>query len=455
MPMRRSLLHARAAGAAIALTATLIACDNRILRVTAPDVVLPSALASGSALPTVTASVYGDFAYAYGGTGAEEDDGLINDAGLLADEFRSSDTFETRIQIDQRAITNDNSNNEVDFRRIQRARETAEFAASQYHNLAPLSSLGAEALSFVGFAYVLTGENYCSGIPFSNTLANGTIQYGTLETTAQVFTDAAARFDSALALIPNDTDKAQAAIEQNLASVGLGRALLDQGNYSAAATAVASVPTTFEFDAGYSATNARTENGVYELNSIEGRFSVADQEGSVGLPFRSANDPRVLWQDSHGFGFDGTDSLFFTLKDNAYGTAIAIATGIEARLIQAEAELKANGADATFFADISAARQQSYIANGASAPAPVTALPAGMTAVQFLFQERAFDLWLTDHRLGDMRRLITQYSQPVNSVFPNGLYTPRPGIYGNDVDLPIPVTEEGNPNFKACDPTQP
>jgi hypothetical protein len=457
MPMRRSWIFVRAAGAAIALAVMLVGCDNRILRVTAPDVVQPSALSGASALPTVTAAVYGDFGYAYAGSAAEEDEGMIEDGGLLGDEFHSSDTFETRIQIDQRAITNDTSQNEIDFRRVQRARTTAEFAVQQYERFEPNAALGAEAFSFVGFAYLLAGENYCSGIPFSNVLPDGTIQYGTLETTVQVFADAISRFDSALTVLGKDTiggDKAQIPIEQNLASIGLARALVDAGNYAAAAAAVASVPTTFEFDQGYSSGNLRTSNGVFEYNTQEGRYSVADLEGGVGLPYRSANDPRVLWSDSGVFGFDATDSLYLELKYPSYNAPIAIATGIEARLIQAEAALKA-GDMATFLSNISAARQQSYIANGAAAAAPVTAVPAGMTAVQFLFQERAFDLWLTAHRLGDMRRLITQYGQSVNAVFPNGSYAPRPGNFGPDVDLPVPVTEEGNPNFKACDPTIP
>ena len=450
MPMRHLWISVIGAGT------VLSACDNRILRVTAPDVVQPSALSSASALPTVTAAVYGDFDYAYAGD-AGDNEGIILDSGLLGDEFHSSDTFETRIQMDQRAITADNASSENNLIRLQRARATGEFAVQQYATLKPNAALEAEAMSFVGFTYVITGETYCSGIPFSNTLPNGTIDYGKLETTAEIFADAIARFDSAAAVLGKDTisgDAAQIPIEQNLAAVGLGRAELDAGNYAAAAAAVASVPTTFEYDAGYSQSNGRTSNGVWEYTWNEGRYTVADREGGVGLPFRSANDPRVQWVNSGGLGFDNFDSLYLENKYTSYNSPIAIATGIEARLIQAEAALKSNDM-ATFLSNISAARQQSYVANGAGTTAAVTAVPAGMTPLQFLFQERAFDLWLTAHRLGDMRRLITQYSQGVNTVYPNGSYTPHPGIFGADVSLPLPVDEAGNPNYKACDPTVP
>ena len=77
-------------------------------------------------------------------------------------------------------------------------------------------------------------------------------------------------------------------------------------------------------------------------------------------------------------------------------------------------------------------------------------------AVNLLFAERARWLWLTAHRLGDMRRLVrpkTQggYELPVNTVFPTGPYFKvNFATYGTDVNFPIPITEKQNPNFSAC-----
>jgi hypothetical protein len=450
--MRRQLTHIVAGGAALAIGLGLIACDNRTLRVTAPDVVQPGSLASASALQTVTNAVYGDFGYAYGGDGGD-DEGIIEQGGLLGDEFHSSDTFPTRNQIDIRLTQTDNGQIESIFRRIQRARATAEFAVKQYQLFKPGAALQAEAYTFAGYAYVIAGESYCSGIPFSTVNPDGSVTYGTLESTDQVWHEARLRFDSALAILAKDTiktDQGLLATEIAFASVGKGRTLLDSGGFAAAAAAVDTlhVPDGFVFNQGYAAAPARVNNGVWEYNTNEGRFSVADSEGGVGLPYRTANDPRVLWADAGGTGFDNVTELFLELKYTDRTKPIPVATDAEARLIEAEAALQ--GSDmATFLTKINAARKD---VGGLAAAGSV---PGGMTAIQFLFQERAFDLWLTAHRLGDMRRLIgKEYTMPINSVYPNGTY-PKGGQYGNEVSLPIPVAELSNPNYKACDDTKP
>ena len=68
-----------------------------------------------------------------------------------------------------------------------------------------------------------------------------------------------------------------------------------------------------------------------------------------------------------------------------------------------------------------------------------------------LFKERAYWLFLTSHRLGDLRRLIRQYGRPVNTVFPNGAYF-KGGLYGTDVNVPVPFQEQNNPQYDktAC-----
>ena len=68
-----------------------------------------------------------------------------------------------------------------------------------------------------------------------------------------------------------------------------------------------------------------------------------------------------------------------------------------------------------------------------------------------LFRERAYWLWLTAHRLGDLRRLIRQYGFAADSVFPSGPYfKSQVPTYGSDVNFPVPVDEENNPNFTQC-----
>ena len=66
-----------------------------------------------------------------------------------------------------------------------------------------------------------------------------------------------------------------------------------------------------------------------------------------------------------------------------------------------------------------------------------------------LFRERAFWMWGTAHRLGDMRRLVRQYSRAQNTVFPTGEYH-KGGEYGSDVNFPVSSDERNNPKFTGC-----
>jgi hypothetical protein len=72
-----------------------------------------------------------------------------------------------------------------------------------------------------------------------------------------------------------------------------------------------------------------------------------------------------------------------------------------------------------------------------------------------LFSERGFWLYLTAHRMGDLRRLIRQYGRTEDAVFPSGTYSGRGGgTYGTQVAFPVPFEERNNPNFVpgSCNP---
>ena len=137
---------------------------------------------------------------------------------------------------------------------------------------------------------------------------------------------------------------------------------------------------------------------------------------------------------------------------------VAIATGVEARLIEAEATLKAGDA-ATWLAKLNQLRADpkllptpidtSYRPVAGTTLAPLADPVLDTARVSLLFSERAFWLFSTGHRLGDLRRLVRQYGRPVESVYPTGLYV-KGGLYGSAVSLPIPRDEQNNPNFVQC-----
>ena len=73
--------------------------------------------------------------------------------------------------------------------------------------------------------------------------------------------------------------------------------------------------------------------------------------------------------------------------------------------------------------------------------------PGGRTDLHF--QERAWWLQLTAHRLGDMRREVKSFGKPTSAVYPSGAYF-KGANYGPNLELPIPLDEVNNPNFTQC-----
>jgi hypothetical protein len=73
--------------------------------------------------------------------------------------------------------------------------------------------------------------------------------------------------------------------------------------------------------------------------------------------------------------------------------------------------------------------------------------------VDLLFRERAYWLYATGTRQGDLRRLVRQYHRDKNTLYPRGAYA-GVGSYGDFIDAPIPISgsysESPNPYFHGC-----
>jgi len=448
---------------AAAFSLVPLAGCNDPLRVTDPDIVTPGQLTDPSKLPTLRAGAIGDFDLAYTGDGSDGSggvEGAIMYGGLLADEWINSETFPTRIEVDARTIHVTNADLDLWFRTLSRSRRSTETAAGRYAALSKSDPGYPEMLSLAGYTYLFFAENFCNGVPISQATPSGALVYGDPLTSVQLLDTAVARFDSALA-VSGDAGMS------NLASVGKGRALNDLGSFAAAKTAVSGVPTSFAYFLEHSENTDRENNGVFKGNVPDQRYSAADKEGINGFPFLSTADPRTpIVLDAAGTGFDGTTPLYDNLRYGGRAAPITLATGVEARLIEAEAALQAgdtaNGGG--FYAALNGPRandaDRSYF-DATTAPgtpaigvlpnlSPASAAAAG-GAVNLLFNERARWLWLTAHRLSDLRRLIRQYGRPTESVFPTGPYFKvQFTVYGTDVNFPIPIDEQNNPNFTQC-----
>ena len=448
---------------------TSLACNtDSLLKVNDPDVARPEALNGVAALPTLRAGAIGNFGVAY--NGGVSDVAQVHASALLSDEFINTETFPTRIEIDQRAISltntslaNNGNTGGGTYFDINRARASADQAVDAYKQFAQTAADSAgfpEVLALSGFTYVLFAENYCGAVPISRQEADGSFTFGAPEATNTLLDSAISKFNQALAVRSTGAGAPLTAAFLNLASVGKGRALLDKGDYANAAAAVTAVPTTFQYNYLHSETSTRQNNGTWGFTQSVGRFGEADAEAGIGLPFASdgnlksatgPKDPRVAdslarrGSSGSAKGFDGATDQMVQAKMPLRSSPITVADGVEARLIEAEAALNSgNAAGAlTILNALRSANLRGYAA-GSLPPLTLQATQAGQ--VDQLFKERAYWLYLTSHRLGDMRRLIRQYGRAVNTVFPNGAYF-KGGTYGTDVNLPVPQQEQNNPNY--------
>jgi hypothetical protein len=469
----RVAVRAAIAAALLGMVAVAACNQDKLLTAPTPDVVLPGDIASRAALPSAFASAVGDFQLAYaGGYGGQlplldYNEGLAQITALLTDEMLDAETYNTRIEVDRRAITNINSTTLQTFQVVQQARATSDLVAGRYRDLDPENPQGAEVQALAAFMYVMIAESYCNGVPTSRVLNDGTFEYGAPQTGTQLLNGAIAKFDSAITVATAAGAAGETAL--NLARIGKGRALLDLGNYAAGAAAVAAVPSTYEYDIQHSETTGRQNNAFFAFNYLEARFTISENEGINGLPFVSLDDPRApvfeagaLFGDSYAFGFDGSTPLFFTTKYFDYKSPTPLAIGAEARLIEAEAALNI-GDIGTFLLKLNEARAAAPTYPVVPDPAaPVRESPDPLTAADIpatdrgrqdlLFRERALTLFLTGHRVGDLRRLDYQYKRNSESVWPTGPYQAdnpdKQGTnYGVDVNLPIPQEESNNPQF--------
>ncbi|MCY7377835.1 MAG: hypothetical protein LH467_00665 [Gemmatimonadaceae bacterium] len=428
---------------AMAAGAGLTACDritDPLLDVDTPDIVTLDKAASAAGAQSLFIAAQGDFARFIGGDRAGSSPlGLNLIGGLLADELIS--TRSGTEHVDNRSVlpatfpSNSWTQVGVSYARILRAIKAIETfppATGGKDQLALLHALE-------GMLLTVTAETYCNGIPLWDGESDTDPQTKTLST-AELYTAAIAQFDLAI----GGTTVANTI---SMATIGKARAVMNQAtpttratSFASAATLVAGIPTSYRFNVVFGTSTSGLGNAIYDWANATKNFSAVDKEGGNGLDYISSADPRVKVDPTKvSAGQDGTR----TAQLNQYTSLdapVTVASGIESRLIAAESQL-ANG-DATWIVTLNNAR-----ATIGLAPLTPAATPAGQ--VDQLFRERGFWMYLTAHRLGDMRRLVRQYGRDAETVYPTGSYF-KGGAYGTDVVLPPAQEEMNNPNWTGC-----
>ncbi len=330
------------------------------------------------------------------------------------------------------------------------------------------SAWQAQLFVYEAYAEILTADGWCSGVPLSTMDFEGDWTYRAGSKTDEIYAHAIVLLDSAEA---RATDSVSL---QSTIRVLKARAQLALGRYAEAKQTVQGIADDFRseirisFDVG-----SRTESisRYYKFVSVA---SIADQEGINGLPYRSSGDPRTtaIQLINHL-----NTTVWFPVKYITTDSSVfALASGVEAKLILAEAAL-ADHDPQQMLAVLNALRTTGTYTvettplpgggqrfdtlwhaglGGVAGLRPIDLLPPTAAAQrQLLFAERGYWLFLTGHRQGDLRRLVRKYGLDREQVYPTGVYTNSfiPGytdVYGTDISFDLGSTEFPNPLFTGC-----
>ena len=458
----------------LAAAAAFVGCDPKtaLLEAVDPDIIDPSSVESAAGAVAVR---NGALARLRAATADDESSWLFG--GLLVDEWATSSTFVQNDETDQRQTKLDNGTVQGQLRALYRVRTSANQAIKLLTQYRPTPASDIAEMYFArGFAELQLASDFCNGIPLTDG-AGDEIKYGPGLTVKEVFTVAVASFDSAIA-IASGTDNASVAINR-AARIGKARALLGIGLDKAAdaAAAVAGIPTTFRYDVTASLTGGN--NILWSQPAGSNRYTVSDSvQGNNrsifvknAIPFLSAKDPRV--PAHYKIASNGKDTVksqdgntYVIQVDSLWGqtSAVAVVHGLDARLIEAEAALKAG--NATSMLSILNALRAAPLQITAPSPTATGTHPGWTTPVmtaltdpgtqdgrvRLLFREKAFWQFGRGHRLGDLRRLIRDYGRAADGsdTFPVGTHY-KGGVFGVDLNLPVTSDEQvGNPSFSGC-----
>jgi hypothetical protein len=350
-------------------------------------------------------------------------------------------------QIDRRELYSDMTYiNAFIYAPMQRARFLGEDAAARLTAILGDSASRdvrvARAYAYAGHAYVALGEMMCVT----------PIDVGVPKSSAEIFTDAIARFNSAITIAtaaktyalglptPNTALAASADSVRYFALVGSARAALNRNDKAAAITFASQVPTTFVFRAYYS------DNTTAQNNRTWNRLTAGKNAWLNFTPFAAmTTDPRVprIIGTSANAGTPLSPPSYSTFNnaipgaDFSASSSMRIASGLEAQYIIAEA----NGPTQATLDFVNTRR-------AAGLEAPITLADDVMAALR---DERSRDFYLDNHRLGDLRRYKEFYNL---DLFPKG---PYPGsttgqVYNETVFCwPLPTNEiNENPNVSVA-----
>ena len=421
----------RFCSAAVALLLGLASagCES-LLDVTNPRYIGEDQLTEPGLELLVMNGVIGEFQYAHG-------------YYTLYSSAMTDEAFIDHTQVDIRELTLRNilvanTVNRDIFSNLQRARQSAEDAVvrmkAMLGDAAFAKSLNvATVQAYGGYSYLLLGEGFCEV----------TVNLSAPMTPDQMFQQAIALFDQAIATATASGSSAGATDIINMARVGAARAALKLGDGAKAVTYASQVPANYEKWLWYSSNSVRENNIINVPAGVSGLWM------GMGPAFQALADPRApktsrtdlrglnsnpLFPPQRPYmysGWVGTSAVLQNLI--ATDTDVKFATGLEARYIIAEV----NGPVASTLAFVNERR--------AVGGKPAVSLTANELMAE-LRTQRALDFYLTGQRLGDLRRYKAKLG---TDLFPTGKFPVTNDQYGTAVCFMVPQTERNaNPNYK-------
>jgi hypothetical protein len=470
--------QSRVTATAIALSAitVLSACGDvadNLLEAVDPDIINPSSVQSAAGAVAVrngalsrlrTATAHGESTWLFG--------------GLLVDEWATSSTFVQNDETDQRKSQLNNGTIQGQLRALYRVRTASNQAIKLLQEYRPTPAADIGEMYFArGFAELQLASDFCNGIPLSDGSGDELI-FGQPLPVKDVFAAAVASFDSAIAL--SGATDANSVLINRAARIGKARALLgiSANNAADAAALVSNIPTDYRYDVTASLTGGN--NILWSQPFSQNRYNLGDSLQGNGrnllvrnaIPFFSARDPRV--PSRYKLASNGRDTVkaqdggTFVIEVLTWGqtSSVAVVAGLDARLIEAEAALKAGNAQ--WLTILNTLRNTPQLITASSPNA--TGTHAGLTTpvmaaltdpgtadarLSLLFREKAFWQFGRGHRLGDLRRLIRDYGRAADGSnaggYPLGQHYKGGDQFGPDLNLPVTSDEQvGNPNFNGC-----
>lgn len=407
------------------LAVGISACD---LEVQNPGTIQDDDLNTPTLMPILVAGVSAEY--------NDIQDEVVFDGSILSDDLAGTGSYGTT-QLFRQGIFDDRDSDgywEDMHEGVWAAGEAWDRLQEVLGAEANTSPLSARVFALMGHSHNRLGEHFCDLV----------YDVGEVQPRSAAFDSAIVAFNQTITIggaAGSDADDFVLSAYAGIAQARLGKAALETGTWAEAAAAAQDF-----FDNGgteewvdyaiYHAqanqnlvwleTHGRAELGVYSTLAQ----TLYDDTGDVRVPYTRcgewADDPPVAGQvDSQGCtsgsgAHQGADGLTVHYRQDKYperGSDIPRATGVEMRLIMAEAALMESPPDFTEFANQINLARQSY--NHPSLPDIAVPTELGtfdffetyphyeypaVDALSILDQERYASLWLTGKRFFDLER---------------------------------------------------